>query len=149
MSRTKLEDLLTEVESLDYAGLKARYQEVLRRRPIAPPEGHRLVARKFAVHVGGDVHLNPSAAIKIGCGDHGADEGDEHRCPGRDPLLPHGDGVSHLVNEDEIRAIAKYLSGLSSFSDPDDAFRFAHDKKKFHRFVTDTDMVPTLEMNTG
>jgi twitching motility protein PilT len=29
--------------------------------------------------------------------------------------------------------------------DPDDAIRFANDKKKFHRFVTDTDLVPTLE----
>ena len=35
MSRTKLEQLLTDVESLDYADLKARYQEVLRRSP--PP----------------------------------------------------------------------------------------------------------------
>jgi twitching motility protein PilT len=29
--------------------------------------------------------------------------------------------------------------------DPDDAIRFANDKKKFHRFVTDTDLIPTLE----
>jgi len=33
--------------------------------------------------------------------------------------------------------------------DPDDAIRFATDKKKFQRFVTDTDMVPTLDMDTG
>ena len=33
--------------------------------------------------------------------------------------------------------------------DPDDAYRFANDKKKFHRFVTDTEMVPTLEMGGG
>ena len=31
--------------------------------------------------------------------------------------------------------------------DPDDAIRFANDKKKFHRFVTDTDMVPTIEVS--
>ncbi len=30
--------------------------------------------------------------------------------------------------------------------DPDDAIRFATDKKKFQRFVTDTDLVPALEM---
>jgi twitching motility protein PilT len=33
--------------------------------------------------------------------------------------------------------------------DPDDAFRYANDKKKFHRFVTNTELVPALEMNTG
>lgn len=33
--------------------------------------------------------------------------------------------------------------------DPDDAYRFAVDKKKFHRFVTDTDMIPALEMSAG
>ncbi len=33
--------------------------------------------------------------------------------------------------------------------DPDDAYRFANDKKKFHRFVTDTEMVPALEMAGG
>ena len=29
--------------------------------------------------------------------------------------------------------------------DPDDAFRFANDKRKFQRFVTDTSLVPVLE----
>ena len=29
--------------------------------------------------------------------------------------------------------------------DPDDAFRFANEKKKFTRFVTDTDIVPTID----
>ena len=33
--------------------------------------------------------------------------------------------------------------------DPDDAYRFANDKKKFQRFVTDTTMLPTLEMSGG
>lgn len=33
--------------------------------------------------------------------------------------------------------------------DPDDAIRFATDKKKFQRFVTDTDMVATLDMDAG
>jgi hypothetical protein len=35
VSRTKLEELLVEIGSLDYAGLKARFQEVFRRPP--PP----------------------------------------------------------------------------------------------------------------
>ncbi len=30
--------------------------------------------------------------------------------------------------------------------DPDDAFRYAHDKRKFKRYVTDTGILPTLEM---
>ena len=30
--------------------------------------------------------------------------------------------------------------------DPDDAIRFAVDKKKFQRFVTDTDLVPILDI---
>ena len=31
--------------------------------------------------------------------------------------------------------------------DPDDAIRFANDKKKFQRFVTSTDYVPSLDMS--
>ena len=31
--------------------------------------------------------------------------------------------------------------------DPDDAIRFANDKKKFMRFVTNTDYVPELDMS--
>ncbi len=30
--------------------------------------------------------------------------------------------------------------------DPDDAIRYAHEKKKFQRFVTDTDMFPILDI---
>jgi twitching motility protein PilT len=30
--------------------------------------------------------------------------------------------------------------------DPDDAIRHANDKKKFQRFVTDTDLVPMLDI---
>jgi twitching motility protein PilT len=33
----------------------------------------------------------------------------------------------------------------SNLVDPDDAFRFANDKKKFKRFVTDTGILPTLD----
>ena len=29
--------------------------------------------------------------------------------------------------------------------DPDDAFRFANDKRKFHRFVTDTSLMPVFD----
>ena len=30
--------------------------------------------------------------------------------------------------------------------DPDDAIRFANDKKKFTRFVTDTGILPTIDV---
>jgi twitching motility protein PilT len=30
--------------------------------------------------------------------------------------------------------------------DPDDAIRFANDKRKFQRYVTDTDMFPTIDI---
>ncbi len=33
--------------------------------------------------------------------------------------------------------------------DPDDAFRFANDKRKFQRFVTDSSLVPVLESDTS
>src|SRR6056297_1986183 len=33
--------------------------------------------------------------------------------------------------------------------DPDDAFRFAHDKKRFQRFVTNTDVLPKLDIATS
>ncbi|HNP36159.1 MAG TPA: PilT/PilU family type 4a pilus ATPase [Woeseiaceae bacterium] len=33
--------------------------------------------------------------------------------------------------------------------DPNDAIRFANDKKKFQRYVTDTDLVPTLALGGG
>jgi twitching motility protein PilT len=31
--------------------------------------------------------------------------------------------------------------------DPDDAFRFALDKRKFQRFVTDTSLLPTIDVD--
>jgi twitching motility protein PilT len=31
--------------------------------------------------------------------------------------------------------------------DPDDAFRYSNDKKKFKRFVTDTGILPTLDVD--
>jgi len=31
--------------------------------------------------------------------------------------------------------------------DPDDAIRFANDKKKFQRFVTDADMIPIIDID--
>jgi twitching motility protein PilT len=30
--------------------------------------------------------------------------------------------------------------------DPDDAYRFANDRKKFERFVTDTTVLPSMEI---
>jgi twitching motility protein PilT len=33
--------------------------------------------------------------------------------------------------------------------DPDDAFRFANDKSMFQRFVTDTSILPKLELGSS
>ncbi|MDH3748654.1 MAG: PilT/PilU family type 4a pilus ATPase [Gammaproteobacteria bacterium] len=33
--------------------------------------------------------------------------------------------------------------------DPDDAYRFANDKSKFQRYVTNSDLVPTLDVSSG
>jgi len=33
--------------------------------------------------------------------------------------------------------------------DPNDAIRFANDKKKFERFVTDTDILPAMGLAPG
>ena len=33
--------------------------------------------------------------------------------------------------------------------DPDDAFRYATDKRKFQRFVTDTSVLPKLDIASG
>ena len=38
---------------------------------------------------------------------------------------------------------------LAKEIDPDDAIRYASDKKKFYRFVTNTDLVPALELSGG
>jgi twitching motility protein PilT len=46
----------------------------------------------------------------------------------------------HLMDSALLEAIN------SKEIDPDDAIRFANDKKKFQRFVTDTDLVPVLDV---
>jgi hypothetical protein len=53
VSRTKLEEMLAEVGSLDYAGLKARYEEVLR-RPPPPRLGLDLLRRALAYQLQAD-----------------------------------------------------------------------------------------------
>ena len=50
MSRTKLEELVIEVESLDYADLKARYQEIFH-RPPPPRLSLNLLRRALAYQV--------------------------------------------------------------------------------------------------
>ena len=37
----------------------------------------------------------------------------------------------------------------SKLIDPDDAYRFANDKKKFQRFVTNTNIVPKLDIGSA
>jgi twitching motility protein PilT len=48
-----------------------------------------------------------------------------------------------LMDQALLDAITKKLV------DPDDAYRYANEKRKFQRFVTDTDLVPTLDISGG
>ena len=77
-------------------------------------------------------------------------------------ILVNNRAISKLINTDQTHQIPAQLqtgrdqgmqlmdSALmeaieASEIDPDDAFRFASDKKKFQRFVTDTSILPTIE----
>ncbi len=81
-------------------------------------------------------------------------------------ILVNNRAISKLITTDQTHQIPSQLQtgkdqGMQQMDhalldaiqakeiDPDDAIRFATDKKKFHRFVTDTDMVPTLDMDAG
>ena len=77
-------------------------------------------------------------------------------------ILVNNRAISKLISTDQTHQIPAQLqtgrdqgmqlmdSALmeaieASEIDPDDAFRFASDKKKFQRFVTDTSILPTIE----
>ncbi len=79
-------------------------------------------------------------------------------------ILVNNRAISKLIQTDQTHQIPSQLqtgkdqgmqlmdqSLLDAISakliDPDDAIRFANDKRKFSRFVTDTDMVPELELS--
>ena len=53
-------------------------------------------------------------------------------------IQTHRDAGMQLLDQALLDAIQK------KEVDPDDAFRFANEKRKFARFVTDTSLVPTL-----
>jgi len=55
-------------------------------------------------------------------------------------LQTGADQGMQLLDNALLRAIQK------KEIDPDDAIRFATDKKKFHRFITDTDIVPMIDV---
>ena len=78
-------------------------------------------------------------------------------------ILVNNRAISKLITTDQTHQIPSQLqtgkdAGMQLMDqalldaiqakevDPDDAIRFANDKKKFQRFVTDTDLVPTLEI---
>jgi len=81
-------------------------------------------------------------------------------------ILVNNRAISKLITTDQTHQIPSQLqtgkdagmqlmdSGLLEAIqrkevDPDDAFRFANDKKKFQRFVTDTTLVRTLETDAA
>ena len=81
-------------------------------------------------------------------------------------ILVNNRAISKLITTDQTHQIPSQLqtgkdtgmqildqSLLEAISakqiDPDDAIRFANDKKKFRRFITDTELLPTLEVGAG
>ena len=79
-------------------------------------------------------------------------------------IMVHNKAISKLIMSDQVHMIPSQLqtgkaqgmqlldqSLLEAISareiDPDDAYRFAVDKKKFVRFVTDTSILPKLDMD--
>ncbi|MDJ0938881.1 MAG: PilT/PilU family type 4a pilus ATPase [Woeseiaceae bacterium] len=81
-------------------------------------------------------------------------------------ILVNNRAISKLIQSDQTHQIASQLQTgkdlgmqvmdtalLDAISakqiDPDDAIRFANDKNKFKRFITDTDLVPTLDIAGG
>ena len=76
-------------------------------------------------------------------------------------ILINNRAIAKLIQSDQTHQIASQIQmgrdhGMQTMDsalleavnnkeiDPDDAIRFANEKKKFQRFVTDTDLVPTL-----
>jgi twitching motility protein PilT len=81
-------------------------------------------------------------------------------------ILVNNRAIAKLITTDQTHQIASQLQtgkdlGMQVMDqalldainakevDPDDAIRFANDKKKFQRFVTDTDMFPTIDIGDG
>jgi twitching motility protein PilT len=81
-------------------------------------------------------------------------------------ILVNTKAISNLVMSDQTHQIPAQLQtgrdlGMQTMDqalleaidakaiDPDDAFRFAHDKKRFQRFVTNTDVLPKLDIATS
>jgi twitching motility protein PilT len=78
-------------------------------------------------------------------------------------ILVNNRAISKMITTDQTHQISSQLqtgadAGMQLMDaallnaiqkkeiDPDDAIRFAGDKKKFQRFVTDTDMVPLIDV---
>ena len=78
-------------------------------------------------------------------------------------ILVNNRAISKLISTDQTHQIPSQLqtgknAGMQILDqalleaiqakeiDPDDAIRFANDKKKFQRFVTDTDLVPIIDI---
>jgi len=78
-------------------------------------------------------------------------------------ILVNTRAISKLITTDQTHQISSQLQTGKEFGmqmvdqslldainakevDPDDAYRFATDKRKFQRFVTNTDLVPTIDV---
>ena len=78
-------------------------------------------------------------------------------------ILVNNRAISKLITTDQTHQIASQLQtgrdlGMQMMDqalmdainakevDPDDAYRYAHEKKRFHRFVTNKDLVPLVDV---
>ena len=81
-------------------------------------------------------------------------------------ILVNNRAISKLITTDQTHQIPSQLqtgrdAGMQLLDqalldaiqakqiDPDDAYRFANDKKKFQRFLTNTDLMPLMEVGAG
>ena len=79
-------------------------------------------------------------------------------------ILVNNRAIAKLITTDQTHQIASQLQtgkdlGMQVMDqalldaivakeiDPDDAIRYAAEKKKFHRYVTNTDLVPTIDLS--
>ncbi len=117
-------ELREQTKSFLSQSLKAVVTQVL----VKTLDGH---ARKAVL----EILVNNRAISKLIMNDQ------SHQIPGQ--LQTGKDVGMQLMDMALLEAIeAKQI-------DPDDAFRFASEKKKFQRFVTDTSLVPVLEDDTS
>ena len=116
-------DLREQTKSFLSQSLKAVVTQVL----VKTPDGR---GRKAVM----EILVNTRAIAKLIMSDQ------SHQIPAQ--LQTGRDFGMQMMDQSLLVAIE------NSEIDPDDAFRFASDKKKFQRFVTDTSVLPTIDITS-